>query len=86
MFHVGIGNTGSVNGFSVMIMQSQQDTDRVIKELENAARAGYNPHMVFSQVLDECRVREKDLTDFDKQRLKRKIDEISKHQSLGRFY
>ena len=86
MFNIGAignGNPG-MNCVSMMIMQSQQDTDKVIRELEAAVEAGYNPNIAFSQVLDRCGVQEKSLTDFDKQRLRRKVEQISKHKSLGR--
>lgn len=85
MLNIGIvGGPGMLNGFNAMIMQSQQDTDKVIRELEVAVEAGYNPNIAFSQVLERCEVRERDLTDFDRQRLKRKVEQISKHKSLGR--
>lgn len=85
MLNIGIvGGPGMLNGFNAMIMQSQQDTDKVIRELEVAVEAGYNPNIAFSQVLERCGVRERDLTDFDRQRLKRKVEQISKHKSLGR--
>ena len=86
MFNVGIditNNSGKLNGFNAMIMQSQQDTDKVIRELEVAIEAGYNLNVAFSQALDKCGVQEKNLTDFDKQRLRRKVEQISKYKSLG---
>jgi hypothetical protein len=77
-----VGISGGPSPFSMMIMQSQQDADLVIKELEAAVQAGYNPNMVFSQVLDRCNIKEKNLTDFDRQRIKRKVEQLSKYQSL----
>ena len=88
MFQIGIsGGPGPFNGFNAMIMQSQQDADKVIEQIEVAAGMGVNPNITFIQALDNCRVRESDLTNFDKQRIKRKIEQISKQQPpRGRSY
>lgn len=90
MFRVGIiGGPGpfNFNGFNAMIMQSQQDADRIIEQIEIVDNMGANPNITFIQALDKCGVRESDLTDFDKQRIKRKIEQISKQQPpRGRSY
>ena len=41
MFRIS-GDFGHPNGFNMMIMQSQEDTDKLIKAFENAINAGYN--------------------------------------------
>ena len=45
MFRIS-GDFEHPNGFNMMIMQSQEDTDKLIKAFENAINAGYNPNIV----------------------------------------
>ena len=80
MFNVGITGMGQ-NGFMNMIMQSDEDTQRVITEFDKRiSELGHAvpPALVFKDVLDDLGIREKDLTHADRERIKRKIEEVSK--------
>ena len=73
---------GKFNGADGYIMQSQEYTDQLISEFERLVAAGYNPNTVVEDVFDSVGVTESDLTEFDKQRLMRKVNAAwDAHQS-----
>lgn len=76
--HFATGNmyNGKVNGMQTMIMQSQEYTDKLIEQFEMAIAAGYNPNMVENEVFDKVGCSLADLTDFDQQRLKTKVEQL----------
>ena len=59
-----------------LAMQSQQNVDILIKDFEQAIAAGYNPNVVIEQVFRNRGINENDLTDSDKRRLERKVEQI----------
>ena len=71
------------NGFMNQIMQSQQDTDILIKDFENAIAAGYNPNEVRDDIFAKRNLSENDLTYNDKQRLIRKVEAIWQEAQKG---
>ena len=73
MFRIS-GDFGHPNGFNMMIMQSQESTDNVIKSFEQYLNAGFGIEAALTQAYMENNVSENDLTDFDKERIKRKIE------------
>ena len=75
MFNMSINGLGE-NGFVNYILQSQQDTDLLIKDFEDAIRKGLNPNEVEDQIYKARKVNPKDLTINDQRRLKRKVEEI----------
>lgn len=80
MFNVGITGMGN-NGFMNMIMQSDADTQAAIEEFDKrVAELGHvaHPALLFQEVLDDMFIKEKDLTHRDKERIKRKIESVSK--------
>jgi len=75
MYKVGMVGMGR-NGFMNQIMQSQQDTDKLIQDFEQYIKAGYNPNAVADKIFQNRGIRETDLTAADKKRLERKVEEI----------
>ena len=75
MFNMSVNGLGQ-NGFVNYILQSQQDTDLLIKDFEDAIRKGLNPNDVEDQIYRARKVNPKDLTINDQRRLKRKVEEI----------
>ena len=75
MFNMSVNGLGE-NGFVNYILQSQQDTDLLIKDFEDAIRKGLNPNEVEDQIYKARKVNPKDLTINDQRRLKRKVEEI----------
>lgn len=80
MFEFGVSNIGR-NGFMNMVMQNDADIqaafaefDKRVEELGHVA----HPALLFQEVLDDMFIREKDLTHMDKERIKRKIESVSK--------
>ena len=83
MFNMEINGLGQ-NGFVNYILQSQQDTDLLIKDFEDAIRKGLNPNEVEDQIYRARKVNPKDLTINDQRRLKRKVEEIWASNKGGR--
>ena len=73
MYDFSVSGMGH-NGFMNQIMQSQQDTDMLIKDFEEAIAAGYNPNDIRDEIFAKRNVSESDLTYNDKQRLIRKVE------------
>ena len=83
MMQVGLAGMGK-NGFMNQIMQSDQDTNKIIKTCEELIIAGYNPNIVIEQACQKCGVRMNSLTDIDKQRIVKKVEEIYKSNQTRR--
>ena len=83
MFNMSVNGLGQ-NGFVNYILQSQQDTDLLIKDFEDAIRKGFNPNEVEDQIYRARKVNPKDLTINDQRRLKRKVEEIWASNKGGR--
>lgn len=71
-----IGGIGPTNNVVInnMIKQSQQYTDELIEQFEDAIKAGYTPDSVYKQIFEVVGCDESDLTYADKARLKRKVE------------
>ena len=83
MFNMSVNGLGK-NGFVNYILQSQQDTDLLIKDFEDAIMKGLNPNEVEDQIYKARKVNPKDLTIDDQRRLKRKVEEIWASNKGGR--
>lgn len=83
MMQVGIVGMGK-NGFMNQIMQSDQDTNKIIKTCEELIIAGYNPNIVIEQACQKNGIRMNSLTDIDKQRIVKKVEEIYKSNQTRR--
>ena len=75
-YHADYSN--KVNGFQTMVMQEQQDADRVIECFLEAIAAGYNPTspIVQKAVFEKAGVDINDLDDFNKRRIEKKVNEV----------
>lgn len=83
MMQVGIVDMGR-NGFMNHIMQSEQDTDKIIKACEQLIAAGYNPNIVIEQACHSCGISMNSLTDVDKMRLVKKVEKICQSRQTRR--
>ena len=74
-----------VNGMDAMVMQSDQDADRVIAAFEVAIGNGFHPEEVEQDIYQQLGVNPADFTRYDKEKISRKVNEIwEAHQ--GGFY
>lgn len=83
MMQVGLVGMGK-NGFMDQIMQSDQDANKIIKTCEELIIAGYNPNIVIEQACQKNGIRMNSLTDIDKQRIVKKVEEIYKSNQTRR--
>lgn len=65
---------GKFNGADGYIMQSQESTDKLIQDIVRLIHFGYNPNVIYEDVLRKNHIQESDLTDWDKARLKRAVE------------
>lgn len=75
--HGAYACNGQLNGMQTMIMQSQQNADNVIKSFEQYLSAGFGIEVALTQAYMANNVSENDLTEFDKERIKRKVEEAA---------
>lgn len=79
MMQVGIVGIGK-NGFMNQIMQSETDTNKIIKTCEELIAMGYNPSIVIEQACLKNNLNMNSLTETDKIRIIKKIENISKQK------
>lgn len=72
--HGAYACNGQLNGMQTMIMQSQQNANNVIKSFEQYLSAGFGIEVALTQAYMANNVSENDLTEFDKERIKRKVE------------
>lgn len=85
MYNFGINGIGT-NGFMNQIMQSSSDADLLIKDFENAIKAGYDPNDVKDSILKQRGIKESDLTDSDIARINRRVEKIYESHLRGGQY
>ena len=78
------GNNGRVNGFEVMTMESAEAADKVIDDFAEIIKVELSPYAALDQAYERNNITENDLTDFDLQRVKRKVEAIYKSAAEGR--
>ena len=74
MFNMGISGLGR-NGFMNMVAQSQVDADAVINKFEEYIKLGYCSSVALASTYEDLGITEANLTEFDKNRIKRKVEE-----------
>ena len=86
MMQIGVIGNGRTEHRALMnyVMQSDQDTNKIIKICEELLAAGYNPNIVIEQACQKCGIRLSNLTDMDKNRLVKKVEEIYKSNQTRR--
>lgn len=72
------GNNGRVNGLEAMAMQSAEDADKVIEDFAEIIKVELSPYAALDQAFERNNVTENDFTDFDLERIKRKVNAIYK--------
>lgn len=78
-FSHGVFDTkGKINGFQTMVMNSQQLTDKLIREFKKEIDAGGDPNEVRDLVFERCNASETDLLDSDARRLIREVENYYK--------
>lgn len=73
------------NGFQAMVMQEQEDADRVIECFIQAIAAGYIPTspIVQKAVFEKAGVDINDLDEFNKKRIEKKVNEVWESKQNG---
>ena len=72
--HGAYACNGQLNGIQAMIMQSQENADNIIESFEQYLSAGFGTEAALTQAYIDNDISENDLTDFDKERIKRKVE------------
>lgn len=85
MYIFGLTDMGR-NGFMNQIMQSSSDADLLIRDFENAIKAGYNPNDVKDNILKQRGIKESDLTDSDIARINRRVEKLYESHLHGGQY
>lgn len=78
------GNNGRVNGLEVMAMQNAETADKVINDFEEIIKVELSPYAALDQAFERNNVTESDFTDFDLQRINRKVNAIYKSATEDR--
>lgn len=78
------GNNGRVNGLEVMAMQNAETADKVINDFEEIIKVELSPYAALDQAFERNNVTENDFTDFDLQRINRKVNAIYKSATEDR--
>lgn len=70
--------TGKVNGFQGMVMQTEEEFDKVVKCFEALIAAGFNPanEIVQKEAFKMSGIDPTNISVFNKKRLERKVNEI----------
>lgn len=74
----------SVYGTQAHIMQSSSDVDKVIPMFEAAVAAGLHPEDVEQDIYRQAGVNPADFTEFDKERILKRVNEI--YSAQNSFY
>ena len=64
------------NAIDIAIMQSSEDTDKLIACFEKYIKKGYDPNDVIGKVFNECGIRESDLEQPDILRINRTVEKL----------
>lgn len=80
-----IGGPGVINSPMMnYIMQSDSDADKIITTCEALLAAGYNPKVVIDFACRSCKINYDSLTDLDKKRVERRVEEVYNSQQTRR--
>ncbi len=75
MMSIGIIGSGrGVNGVANMVAQSEVNTDAILRIYNQYINAGYCSAIALAQAYEDTGISEDSLTDFDKERIKRRIE------------
>lgn len=80
-------NGGPLNGFDVMIMQSNLNAQNLIKTFKQRILNGENPIECQNEIYRELNIDfDKDLMNHDKERVDREVEEMYRLNELGLLY
>jgi hypothetical protein len=79
------GNCGKINGLEVMAMESSEAADKVINDFAEIIKVELSPYAALDQAFERNNISEDDLTDFDLQRINRKVNAIYKSATGGNY-
>ena len=75
MMSIGIIGSGrGYNGIANMVAQSEVNTDTILRAYNQYVNAGYCSTIALTQAFEDTGISENSLTDFDKERIKRRIE------------
>lgn len=75
---------GPLNGFDVMIMQSDQWTQEIIKKFKQRILNGENPNECQDEIFAEIGVDfDKDIVQYDQERIIKEVEEMYRLNELG---
>lgn len=78
---------GPLNGFDVMIMQSDQNAQNLIKAFKQRILNGENPNECQDEIYRELNIDfDKDLMDYDRERVIKDVEEMYRLNELGLLY
>lgn len=78
---------GPLNGFDVMVMQSDQNTQNLIKAFKQRILNGENPNECQDEIYRELNIDfDKDLMDYDRERVIKEVEEMYRLNELGLLY
>lgn len=69
---------GKVNGFDIMLMESDEKRQKLENAFEQAIKAGHNPNNIQDYIYDKLGFGPNDLIESDKILLKTKVEELYK--------
>ena len=69
---------GKVNGFDIMIMESDEKRQKLENTFEQVIKAGHNPNDIQDYIYDKLGFGPNDLIESDKILLKTKVEELYK--------
>lgn len=68
-------HNGNFNGVTGMIMQNDEDVQKLIAGLKQAIDEGYNPNDVLDEVCNQLRINLDNMLDYDLNKVKKEVDE-----------
>lgn len=75
---------GPLNGFDVMIMQSDEWTQEIIKKFKQRILNGENPNECQDEIFAEVGVDfDKDIVQYDQERIIKEVEEMYRLNELG---
>ena len=75
---------GPLNGFDVMVMQSDQWTQEIIKKFKQRILNGENPNECQDEIFAEVGIDfDKDIVQYDQERIIKEVEEMYRLNELG---
>lgn len=72
-------NSGQINGFEAMIMDSAETADKVINDFEEILKNEMSPYAALDAAFEKNHVTENDFTDYDLEHINRRVNAIYKN-------